>query len=195
MAAMIDLNVAAGAVVIAFILGVLCEPFLYRLTQRIRRSLRWRRGRGYSEQYRVWAVGCLVVSGVACLLPWMTLEFFGETLGGLSMYETASALTTIKSLFATYHFLPTDFTLAYAGIGLAAASLAIALLIVVMWRSLAGALWICGVLNIASAAAWILFIQSLPLYANTAIGGLGIGIGCWLFLALGLAWLYIGHNA
>lgn len=155
-----------------------------------------KQSRYYSNENLIWALICFIASAVVCTFPWMSLEILGETFGGISLYTIASRLESIKALFNSFKlFGVSDFTLAYISVGLTIIALIAGLIVVIFWKRLGGLSWICGLFNIAAAGAWVLFMQNLPLYAGTALGGYGIGIGCWAFLVIGIAWIYIGIKA
>lgn len=124
-----------------------------------RRKQYYKPKRYYDNRNRFWAVVCLVASAAVCTLPWMTLEFFGETLGGISLYTAASHIDSLQALFNTYRlFGVSDFTMANVSLTLTGVSLLAGLIVILFWRRLAGLSWLCGVLNIGAAGAWILFM-------------------------------------
>lgn len=150
------------------------------------------RGRNYySDKNKGLAAVGLIMALISIFLPWLNLELFGESLGGISLYYILMNFDSYKNTLISYRMIhnSNDLLTIYGSIALFIFSSILALFIIALWKSHANKIWVPGALAIGSFLLWYMSIQNTG-YFNILQSGFDIGLGCWLLLIAAGIWIW-----
>ena len=132
-----------------------------------------------------------VAAIISVFLPWVDLKIFGESLGGISLYNILIDFDSLENSFVRNGIIhnSNELLTIYGSIALLIIAVVSSLIIIILWGSQANKIWVPGAFAIGSFILWFMFIQNTGIY-NIFQSGFDIGIGSWVLLVAAGLWIW-----